>query len=110
MSAFARPNGPAAAVKSGSAPNGVTVHRLADDRSCANPSLRWREHIAALVAGRLAYLFATQPGIDRYTVYRGPSGSLMVREPERVPPHREVLGVYSRDVTIAQIVDDLADQ
>lgn len=69
---------------------------------------------AALAAARVAQVFIDHPGVERAIVYRTPGGPL-VRGQLRVIPFTsrpiegEILGVYGRDVTVGQLVEDLAE-
>lgn len=78
------------------------VHRLDDGPS----SHRWRDTPFAHVVGRIAYLFAAHPDWQRVAVCRTGMGYIKVVDEAQIG-RSEVLGVYSRDVTIAQVIEDL---
>lgn len=69
---------------------------------------------AALAAARVAQVFVDHPGVDRAIVYRTRGGPLVAGQ-LRVCPYTErelggvVYGVYGRDVTVGQIIEDLAE-
>jgi hypothetical protein len=78
------------------------VHRTAD----GPPSARWRDTPVAHVAGRIAYLFASDAELQRVAVRRTGLGYIRV---EPAAPHLQgVIGVYTRAITLGQLVDDLA--
>lgn len=79
---------------------GSPMVKLASREACSVP---------ARVAARIAYAFATQPDARRVVVYqRSATGHLMVRASETFMPEVGLLGVYGPDVTIRQLVEDLA--
>jgi hypothetical protein len=69
---------------------------------------------AACAIAKLAALMAERPAVERWVVYCTRGGALR-RGHLRVEPSREepilgtVYGIYTRDVTLQQLVDDLAD-
>jgi hypothetical protein len=60
----------------------------------------------ARVAARIAFMFERSPTLNHVEVYLSARGYLCVRS--NSPAGSAVLGTYTRQVTIAQIVDDLA--
>lgn len=60
---------------------------------------------AANAAARMAFIFATRPEVERVVVFRG-----VDRVCVRAWSTRErtgVVGVYTRETTVGQIIDDL---
>ena len=66
-------------------------------------------HPAATVAARIAYLFATDMCVERVVVWRGSRGNISVRPyTGRECASDRIIGIYRRDVTIAQVCEDVA--
>jgi len=69
---------------------------------------------AAVTIAKLAAAMAERPTVERWVVYCTRGGAVR-RGHLRVEPSREepilgtVYGIYTRDVTLQQLVDDLAD-
>lgn len=68
-----------------------------------------RDERAALVAGRLAFLFCREASTRHAVVYLSPGGQVMVRglPLAKVRGDRRVIGTYDRSVSIQQILDDV---
>lgn len=68
-----------------------------------------REVPSSLVAARLMYLFDTQREARHAVAYLSPQGKVMVRPlpQSKVHDKRPVIGTYTRDVTLQQILDDV---
>jgi len=65
---------------------------------------------AARAAGRIAWIVENRPAVSRIEVCVSERGHLLVREHvARDYSRASLLGVYGRDVTISQLVSDLAE-
>jgi len=63
---------------------------------------------ALMAARRVLSLFCTMPRVHRAVVYRTPRGSLAVDPWVERDFGPQLMGVYTRGVTFAQLVEDLA--
>ena len=72
----------------------------------ATPVREWPRPIAE-AAARVLNRFRADPTLDRLVVYRSPSGRVVARlwREQEVGP--ELVGVYTRDVTLQQLAEDL---
>lgn len=67
-----------------------------------------RHSLPALVAARIAFQFDRNPALERVAVYYSANGFVMARPWKAGFAYRQPIGVYTRDVTIGQLVEDLA--
>jgi hypothetical protein len=79
-----------------------------------HPSMAHRLGAVACAIAKLAASMAERPAAERWVVYctRGGAvrrGHLRVEPSSEEPILGTVYGIYTRDVTLEQLVDDLAD-
>jgi hypothetical protein len=79
-----------------------------------HPATALRLGPAAVVIAKLAVAMSDRPGVERWIVYRTPGGDarrghLRVEPASEEPIRGTVYGIYTRSVTLEQLVDDLGD-